>query len=154
MREVIAVWAQNHAGAVLAWSVQWPRIEECIQEPAEASRLTEVDKWPLREQRWLPSAPATDCRFMRKDYIRSDKYYVLEIQKKYKCCTSSIATQESWGYRSTWSWRIPTALQDIPSIIQLPPLLFCPESPRWLVSKGRDAQALNVLVYYHADGNE
>lgn len=31
---------------------------------------------------------------------------------------------------------------------------FMPESPRWLVSVGRDAQALRTLAYYHADGNE
>ncbi|KAL0959684.1 hypothetical protein HGRIS_011382 [Hohenbuehelia grisea] len=54
---------------------------------------------------------------------------------------------------STWSWRIPSALQALPSVIQVALMLFCPESPRWLVSKGKDDQALKTLAYYHADGN-
>ncbi|KAG2008457.1 hexose transporter [Coprinopsis cinerea AmutBmut pab1-1] len=55
---------------------------------------------------------------------------------------------------STWSWRIPSALQGVPSIIQVALIWFCPESPRWCVSKGRHEQALKTLAYYHADGNE
>lgn len=54
---------------------------------------------------------------------------------------------------STWSWRIPSALQALPSVMQLAFIWFVPESPRWLVNKGRDEQALNTLAYYHADGN-
>jgi hypothetical protein len=33
-------------------------------------------------------------------------------------------------------------------------VLFAPESPRFLVSKGKEAEALRTLAYYHADGNE
>ena len=29
-----------------------------------------------------------------------------------------------------------------------------PQVPRWLVSKGREAEALGVLAYYHANSNE
>ena len=64
------------------------------------------------------------------------------------------STFGTFKINSSWAWRIPSVLQGIPSVLQLCLLWFGPESPRWLVSKGRDAQALNVLAYYHADGNE
>ncbi|KAF7291135.1 MFS domain-containing protein [Mycena indigotica] len=55
---------------------------------------------------------------------------------------------------STWSWRVPSALQALPSVIQIFLIWFVPESPRYLVNKGREAEALKTLAYYHADGNE
>ncbi|KXN89357.1 Lactose permease [Leucoagaricus sp. SymC.cos] len=54
---------------------------------------------------------------------------------------------------STWAWRIPSLLQGLPSILQVFLIWFVPESPRWLISKGRDAEALKILAYYHADGD-
>jgi len=68
-----------------------------------------------------------------------------------------IAAWSTFGtfrINSSWSWRIPSALQGVPSVLQLGLIWFSPESPRWLVSKGRGADALHVLAYYHADGNE
>ena len=68
-----------------------------------------------------------------------------------------IAAWSTFGtfkINSSWSWRIPSALQALPSVLQLGLLWFCPESPRWLMNKGRDAEALHVLAYYHADGNK
>lgn len=55
---------------------------------------------------------------------------------------------------NSWSWRIPSALQGLPAVAQVTLAWFAPESPRWLASKGRDAEALRTLAYYHADGDE
>lgn len=54
---------------------------------------------------------------------------------------------------STASWRIPSALQGLPSIIQLLAVWLVPESPRWLVSKGRHDEALAMLAKYHGEGD-
>ncbi|KAG6808601.1 hypothetical protein H0H92_003576 [Tricholoma furcatifolium] len=55
---------------------------------------------------------------------------------------------------SSWAWRVPSALQGIPAVLQVIFIWFCPESPRFLVSKGREEEALKTLAYYHADGNQ
>jgi sugar porter (SP) family MFS transporter len=55
---------------------------------------------------------------------------------------------------SNWAWRIPSALQGLPSLIQVFLIWFVPESPRWLLSHGRDDQALKTLAYYHANGDQ
>lgn len=52
------------------------------------------------------------------------------------------------------SWRIPTILQAGYPVIQLVFLWFVPESPRWLISKGRIDEARNFLVEHHAGGDE
>lgn len=68
--------------------------------------------------------------------------------------SASWTTFGTFRIESSWSWRVPSALQGLPSVIQIFLVLFVPESPRWLVSKGREAEALHTLAYYHADGNE
>jgi MFS family permease len=55
---------------------------------------------------------------------------------------------------SEWSWRIPSLLQCVPATIQMASIWFLPESPRWLLAKGRREEARAVLVKYHANGNE
>ncbi|KAL4736073.1 major facilitator superfamily domain-containing protein [Aspergillus similis] len=54
---------------------------------------------------------------------------------------------------SSWSWRTPTLLQGLPAVFQLAFIWLLPESPRWLIHKGRAQEALQILVRYHANGN-
>ncbi|KDR84409.1 hypothetical protein GALMADRAFT_1340873 [Galerina marginata CBS 339.88] len=54
---------------------------------------------------------------------------------------------------TNWGWRIPSLLQIIPSILQITFVVFLPESPRWLISKGRGDEAMAILVKYHAEGD-
>ncbi|KAL5519648.1 hypothetical protein ACEPAH_1331 [Sanghuangporus vaninii] len=60
----------------------------------------------------------------------------------------------TFHFNSSWSWRIPSACQAIPSVLQFFLILFAPESPRWLIAKGREDEALHILAYYHANGND
>ncbi|KAG0651023.1 Lactose permease [Hyphodiscus hymeniophilus] len=53
-----------------------------------------------------------------------------------------------------WAWRAPSLVQVFPSALQLTFIWFVPESPRWLISKGRNEQALTVLANAHACGDE
>ena len=58
--------------------------------------------------------------------------------------TFSRARAQTFGtftIQSSWAWRIPSILQGLPSAVQVGLIWFCPESPRWLVSKGRSAPA-------------
>ncbi|KAJ5798285.1 uncharacterized protein N7503_007581 [Penicillium pulvis] len=55
---------------------------------------------------------------------------------------------------SSWSWRLPSLLQAVSSIFQLVMMIFTPESPRWLVHKGRREEAYRILTKYHAEGDE
>jgi sugar porter (SP) family MFS transporter len=54
---------------------------------------------------------------------------------------------------SSWAWRIPSALMGLPSVLQVFLIWFVPESPRWLIGKGRDEEAIRVLAHYHGKGN-
>ena len=54
---------------------------------------------------------------------------------------------------SNWGWRIPSFLQAVPSLLQVTFIWFIPESPRWLISRGRGHEAHAILVTYHAEGD-
>jgi sugar porter (SP) family MFS transporter len=57
------------------------------------------------------------------------------------------------GIAGDWSWRVPSLLQIVPSLLQICTVFMLPESPRWLISKDRDDEAFAVLTKYHAEGD-
>jgi sugar porter (SP) family MFS transporter len=52
------------------------------------------------------------------------------------------------------SWRIPLGIQIAPAAVLLVGAFFLPYSPRWLISKGRNDEALTVLANLHARGDK
>ncbi|KAI9819640.1 MAG: hypothetical protein M1827_007090 [Pycnora praestabilis] len=52
------------------------------------------------------------------------------------------------------AWRTPLGIQMVPTIALFCVMWFLPESPRWLMSQGRNAEALRVLADVHANGDE
>ncbi|KAJ7590279.1 general substrate transporter [Mycena floridula] len=62
-------------------------------------------------------------------------------------------TLGTFSMKSDWGWRIPSLLQITPSILQITFIVFLPESPRWLISKGRGEEAFAILAKYHGEGD-
>ncbi|OAA55496.1 General substrate transporter [Niveomyces insectorum RCEF 264] len=54
---------------------------------------------------------------------------------------------------SVVAWRLPLAIQAVPSIILLIGVWFIPETPRWWMAQDRHDKAREILVKYHGDGN-
>ncbi|KAJ4331624.1 hypothetical protein N0V87_009022 [Didymella glomerata] len=65
---------------------------------------------------------------------------------------AGIAIRTS-GIVGDWSWRMPSLLQIVPSLLQICTVFLLPESPRWLISKDRDDEAFAILTKYHAEGD-
>jgi MFS family permease len=53
-----------------------------------------------------------------------------------------------------WRWRAPCLFQALaPFLVCMHMLLFCPESPRWLIAHDRYEEALKILADEHANGD-
>lgn len=78
----------------------------------------------------------------------------------YNCLWNAGALIVAWvGWGTSqidndWSWRSITLGQVLPSLVQLAFLYWIPESPRYLMSKRRHEEALDILTEYHGGGNE
>ncbi|KAL5341983.1 general substrate transporter [Aspergillus crustosus] len=55
--------------------------------------------------------------------------------------------------KSNWQWRVPFLLQCFASIIVIISVWFIPESPRWLLTQGREQEAIDILAKYHGNGD-
>ncbi|KAJ3190818.1 hypothetical protein HDU82_003812 [Entophlyctis luteolus] len=55
---------------------------------------------------------------------------------------------------NNFTWQLPVGVQAVFSGIVLIGCFFIPESPRWLMSKGREEEARKFLVHYHGNDKE
>jgi len=55
---------------------------------------------------------------------------------------------------SSFAWRFPQTVFGLLALCLLAGTLFVPESPRWLVTKSRDEEALKILCRLHHDRND
>ncbi|KAF4468584.1 Major facilitator superfamily domain general substrate transporter [Fusarium albosuccineum] len=65
--------------------------------------------------------------------------------------TAAWTTFGTFSIGNNWAWRIPSYLQAAPALVQIIGVWCLPESPRFLIAKGRPEQAKAILVKYHAE---
>jgi MFS family permease len=70
--------------------------------------------------------------------------------------TAAWTSFGSLDLHGSWPWRLPVLTHLVFITTQITVLSFTPESPRWLISKGRMSEAAKTLAKYHAhaDGND
>jgi MFS transporter, SP family, arabinose:H+ symporter len=65
-------------------------------------------------------------------------YLILQLSQSDAAWTQALAFDEH-----TWRWML--GLETLPAVIYFVGLLFVPQSPRWLILKGREAEALPIM---------
>lgn len=54
---------------------------------------------------------------------------------------------------TNWQWRVPFICQCFACVLVIFAVWFIPESPRWLLTQGREEEATAFLVKYHGNGD-
>ncbi|KAF2239990.1 MFS sugar transporter-like protein [Viridothelium virens] len=78
--------------------------------------------------------------------IFNDCYYVGGL-------IAAGVTYGTFTLNSTWSWRTPSLIQGVTSILCIAIIPFIPESPRWLAYQNRESAALHVVAQTYASGD-
>lgn len=87
-----------------------------------------------------------------KERVQITTFYNTSIVLGY--VIGAWATFGCYRIHSQWLWRLPILIQIAPSAYQFCLIWFCPESPRWLISKGCMKcmkEARELLVKYHGE---
>lgn len=85
----------------------------------------------------------------------SNKAWACPPDLRYRLDARLQFTFGTLNINGDWSFKLPVLMQAVPCSIQLILLfIFCPESPRFLVSKGKYEDAIKVLAKFHANGKE
>ncbi|KAK7048343.1 putative general substrate transporter [Favolaschia claudopus] len=58
------------------------------------------------------------------------------------------------NFATEWSWRLPLFVQVVPAALNFLFIFTCPESPRWLYSRGKKEQAANILARFHSSNGD
>ncbi|KAK2795354.1 hypothetical protein FQN50_009745 [Emmonsiellopsis sp. PD_5] len=66
----------------------------------------------------------------------------------------SYGTYVGFSHTDNAQWRVSLGLQVVPAVILGALIMLFPESPRWLIDHGREAEGLKVLARLHAHGDE
>ncbi|CAK7226490.1 hypothetical protein SBRCBS47491_006249 [Sporothrix bragantina] len=113
--------------------------------------------------RFILGAGAVIVQTAGPSYVVEMSYpkYRAQLTGGYQACFflgTIISTWLEYGLNKidtqlSYPWRLPLAVQGLPSVIILVAVWFVPESPRWLFGQGRQAEARDILIKYHGDGN-
>ncbi|KZT52563.1 general substrate transporter [Calocera cornea HHB12733] len=90
------------------------------------------------------TSPATRGRYIG---LLNSFFYVGQI------IASGIAIPTG-RYDDNMAWRAPIYVQGLPAVINVALVLWLPESPRWLYTRGKTELATKILAKYHTKNND